>query len=121
MTTFAEAIMNLPKGTIVSLTLKGTGQVIVGAVKGPYVNDVAPSVLIDRADGSDFPVVAIMLRTIADGHEIGGMHSGADQVPIGPRRCSDHGAVVIPDWSAGHRGEPMCAYCNGPIRNGEAR
>jgi len=82
MTTFAEAIMNLPPGTIVSLTLKGTGRVIIGAVVGPYTHDVMPSVLIDTKNGSDYPVVAIMLHTIVDGHEIGGMHSGVDAVPL---------------------------------------
>lgn len=117
MTTFAEAIQDLPPGTIVSLTLKGTGRVIIGAVVGPYTRDIRPSVLIDTRDGSDFPQVAVALATIADGHEIGGSHSGADVVPIS--LVDETEGFYRPPAVDHHAWDHApCRWCGG---NGEAR
>jgi hypothetical protein len=77
---WAQSLLSLPIGTVLSITMKGTDKVIIGTYAGEYTRDVMSAILIDTADGSDFPVVAVGLHTIADAHEIGGMHSDAATV-----------------------------------------
>lgn len=116
---WATSLLSLPLGTVLSITLKGTGRVLVGTFAGEYTRDVMPALLLDMADGSAFPQLAVMLRTIADAHEIGGMHADASAVT----------ALIIPcthPWEStraviGNIGKSWCTACGAPvIDNGKA-
>ena len=82
-TDWTQSLLTLPRGTVLSITMKGTGRVIVGTFAGEYTRDIRPSILVDTADGSNFPVIAVALGTIADAQVIGGTYSDGAQVPIG--------------------------------------
>jgi hypothetical protein len=72
---WAESLLSLPIGTVLSITMKGTGTVLVGTFAGEYTRDMMPALLLDMTDGSSFPQIAVALHTIADAHEIGGMNT----------------------------------------------